>query len=148
MILNFEQFLLEQINESSGNTYFPRWRDDGILLIRGLPQRDGLTRLYAARVKRIVGEGLRGFFKAYTYPDFFIVTQKWNGDLDVNKIPSTPEILQRIMGIKSLAIGLNAKTGKTPLWEKSVQEANFRRFLDEFKDAIKDIPGIHFPVIN
>ena len=146
IILEFEEFLeSEELLESGNFTFFPKWKDGGILLIKGIPMRDGLTRLYATRVRRVYGEGLRGFFKAQSYGEFFIVLQKFNGSFTVEKIDSRPEVLARAMGLKSHTIGLNAKTGKTPMWQDSVGETSFPKFLKEFEEPLKNLPGIYYP---
>lgn len=148
MILDFTNFIESFLNENESPTFFPKWTDGGILLIRGLPQRDGLTRLYATRVKRVAVEGLRGFSKAYTYPEFYVVSRRFNGNLGINKFQPSPEILKKTLGMSSHSIGLNSKTGKTPLWRESVKEVNFDKFLKEKKDDILGIPQIYFPALN
>lgn len=145
-LFEFQEFVgLNPVSEGEGFTFFPKWKDGGILLIKGIPLRDGLTRLYATRVKNLYPEGLRGFFKALSYGEFFIVMKRFDGGLEVEKIPSSPEILQRAMGLKSQVVPLNAKTGKTPLWQDSVSFVSFPRFLEEFKGPIENLPDIFFP---
>lgn len=148
MILNFLSFVNLNLNENEGTTFFPKWVDGGILLIKGLPRKDGLTRLYATRVKKVEAEGLRGFSKAYTYPEFYVVSRRFNGDLGINKFLATPQILKEALGMASNSIGLNSKTGKTPLWRESIKESSFDKFLKQNKEAILGMDRIYFPPLN
>ena len=148
MILDFPSFLDSVLNENETTTFFPKWADGGILLIRGLPQKDGLTRLYATRVRKVAVEGLRGFSKAYTYPEFYVVSRKFDGNLGINKFMAAPEILRKAIGMSSNSIGLNSKTGKTPLWRESIKETSFDKFFKESKDNILGIDQIYFPHLN
>ena len=148
MILDFPSFLDSVLNETETTTFFPKWADGGILLIRGLPQKDGLTRLYATRVRKVAVEGLRGFSKAYTYPEFYVVSRKFDGNLGINKFMAAPEILRKAIGMSSNSIGLNSKTGKTPLWRESIKETSFDKFFKESKDNILGIDQIYFPHLN
>jgi hypothetical protein len=138
-ILDFSGFLNE------GFTYFPEWKEGGILLIKGIPMKDGKTRLYATRVSKVYPEGIRGFFKAQLYRDFYIIMQKFDGSFIEGKIDGSLDVLGRAMGLKSYAIGLNAKTGKTPIWQDSIKETNFSKFLKEWGVSISELPGVHFP---
>jgi hypothetical protein len=148
MILNFKEFTASNLNEGETQSFFPQWKDGGILLIRGIPQRDGLTRLYATRVRKIAVEGLRGFSKAYTYQEFYVIGRRFDGSLSANKFLINPETLKRAIGINSFSVGLNAKTGKTPLWRDSIKETDFKKFLGEFKDSILSLDDIFFPSLN
>ena len=148
MILNFKEFTASNLNESESPSFFPQWKDGGILLIKGIPQRDGLTRLYATRVRKIAVEGLRGFSKAYTYPEFYVIGRRFDGSLSANKFLINSETLKRAVGINSFSIGLNSKTGKTPLWRDSIKETDFKKFLGEFKDSILALDGIFLPNLN
>lgn len=146
LILEFQEFLeTELLQEAEKFSFFPQWKDGGILLIKGIPMKDGLVRLYATRVRRVYSEGLRGFFKAQSYGDFFIVLQKFDGSFVVEKIDGSLPVLGRAMGLKSYVIGLNAKTGKTPLWQESVRETSFPKFLKEFEVPLQNLPGIYYP---
>jgi hypothetical protein len=148
MILDFSSFLDSVLNENETTIFFPKWADGGILLIRGLPQKDGLTRLYATRLRKVAVEGLRGFSKAYVYPEFYVVSRKLDGNLGINKFMTTPEILRKAIGMSSNSIGLNSKTGKTPLWRESIKETSFDKFLKGNKDNILGIDQIYFPHLN
>ncbi len=148
MVFNFKEFEEAVLNEGESQSFFPQWKDGGILLIRGIPQRDGLTRLYATRVRKIAVEGLRGFSKAYTYPEFYVIGRRFDGSLSANKFLINPETLKRAVGINFFSIGLNAKTGKTPFWRDSIKEIDFKKFLAGFKDSILALGGIFLPNLN
>lgn len=144
-ILLFENFCEEQSSLLESSNFFPTWKEGGILLIRGIPLKDGLTRLYAARVTRVFTDGLRGFMKAYFSHQLYVVLKNSKGGFVEGKFPSDLPALKRVTGLNSYAVGLNSKTGKTPLWRESIQETNFDKFFSKYQFEIESIPGIYFP---
>jgi hypothetical protein len=68
-------------------------------------------------------------------PEIYIILKEGYNYV-AKKIMTNPEILGRALGLSSYSLALNAKTGKTPLWEKSIRTVNMERFLSEWGVAL------------
>jgi 4a-hydroxytetrahydrobiopterin dehydratase len=120
----------------------PDWKEGGILFIKGLPLPDGMPRLYAGRVEKIwKKEG--GPYMAKITPEGFYIILKDGYDYVANKIGTSPRILS-VLGLSSHVIGLNAKTGKTPLWQDTVTKFDFKRLLKEYSPVLDGLTDLSF----
>lgn len=128
-LLKYSEWIYEGFNFSS-----PEWREGGIVLIKGIPLRDGYPRLYLGRVSNlwINSSGAR---MVKLQPEIHIVLREGFGFV-AKKIMITPEILRNALGLSSYSLALNSKTGKTPIWESSIKTTNIPGFLKEWETVL------------
>jgi hypothetical protein len=112
----------------------PEWREGGIVLIRGMILKDGFPRLYAGRISSL-WRNASGAIMVKLQPEIYIVLKEGYNYV-AKKIMMNQEILGRALGLSSYSLALNAKTGKTPLWEKSIKVVNMERFLNDWGVAL------------
>jgi hypothetical protein len=128
-LLKFEDWVNESIDPA-----IPEWREGGIVLIRGMVLNDGWPRLYAARISNL-WRNQSGAIMVKLYPQIYIILKKgWT--YTSNMIMTNPEVLKRALGMTSYTLALNAKTGKTPLWEKSINRVDFDKFLADWTSVL------------
>lgn len=130
-MLNYEEWM----KISEGASYnSPDWREGGIVLIRGNVLSDGYPRLYAGRIDRLWVND-RGAIMVKLQPDIHIILREGYKFVD-KKIMINPEIMKRALGLSSYNLALNAKTGKTPIWDKTINTTSFPKILSEWEDVL------------
>jgi len=112
----------------------PEWKEGGIVLIRGMVLKDGFPRLYAGRISNL-WRNASGAIMVKLQPEIYIILKEGYNYV-AKKIMTNPEILGRALGLSSYSLALNAKTQKTPLWEKSIRTVNMEIFLSEWGVAL------------
>lgn len=133
-LLNFDEFLKINENSTSLVQQDPDWKEGGIVLIKGKVLKDGYPRLYSARLKKLWSNP-RGGFMVNLDPKIYVIVKSGSG-YEARKIDPTQKILATAVGIESYNVVLNSKSGKTPLWRKSVNEIHFPKFLKDWETVI------------
>jgi hypothetical protein len=128
-ILKFSDWVLEGIDPS-----MPDWREGGIVLIKGMVLDDGWPRLYAGRISSLWRNSSGAIMVKLQSQIYIILRQGWT--YTSNKIMTNPEILKRALGLSSYSLALNSKTGKTPMWEKSINRVDFEAFLRDWSTVL------------
>ena len=136
-LINFNDFSnASGINEAYSPGYSPEWKDNGIVLIKGVTLKDGKSRLYGAKLKRVIKDERGSFFRAILYPELYIIRRNESGNYIALRVDINENTLKKSVGISGFTIALNSKTGKTPMWKKSVTETSFPRFLNDWRSSL------------
>jgi hypothetical protein len=137
-LVKFSDFLnsSDEVNEAYSPGYTPEWKDGGLVLIKGIPLKDGKPRLYGAKLKRIIKDDRGNFFRAILYPELYIIRKNESGNYVAPRVDINDNTLKKSVGISGFNVALNSKSGKTPMWKTSVTETSFPRFLNDWRSSL------------
>ena len=128
-----------------------KWTQEGWLIIKGKPNKDGKFYLFAAQVKmvselgrqKVGGKAGIPVNMAILYPDFYGVIINSSGNIASMKLPSTPEYIEKWIGLKGLSIGLNKN--KLINWRETINQKSLAKVLKDNESLFKGNPDIVIP---
>jgi hypothetical protein len=128
-----------------------KWTQEGWLIIKGKPNKDGKFYLFAAQVKTVSELGRQKVGgkvgipvnMANLYPDFYGVIINSSGNIASMKLPSTPEYIEKWIGLKGLNIGLNKN--KLINWRETINQKSLTKVLKDNESLFRGNPDIVIP---
>ena len=141
-LITFELFKLNEsvVNENQA----PEWKEDGIVLIRGVLQESGRKYLYAAKLIKVALAPSGKYQKAYLRDEIYRIGKDAEGKYVAKSIQPEKSFVEKNIGLKGRSISLNSAHGKTPIWWESIKETNFFRFLKDHKETLDDWKDISY----
>jgi hypothetical protein len=128
-----------------------KWTQGGWIIIKGKPNKDGKHYLFAAQVKTVselgrqkVG-GKAGIPVNMTilYPDFYGVIINSSDNIAAIKLMSTPEYIEKWVGLKGLNVGLNKN--KLINWRETINQTSLAKVLKENESLLRGNPDVIIP---
>jgi hypothetical protein len=128
-----------------------KWSQGGWLLIKGKPNNEGKSHLFAAQVKNVselarykVG-GKPGIpvNMANLYPDFYGIVINSSNEIKSMKVLADSAYLEKWIGIKGPSIGLNKN--KTLNWRDTITETSLMKVLKENEAFLRSSPDLIIP---
>lgn len=128
-----------------------KWNQGGWLLIKGKPDKDGKSYVFAAQVKgvselaRYKSGGKQGIpvNMANLYPDFYGIIINSSGEIKGMKLISDPTYIEKWMGLKNYSVGLNKN--KTLYWRDTITETSLNKVLKANEYSLKNSPDLIIP---
>lgn len=128
-----------------------KWNQGGWLLIKGKPNKDGKSYVFAAQVKnvselaRYKAGGKSGIpvNMANLYPDFYGVVIDSSGQIKGMKLISDATYIEKWMGLKNLSVGLNKN--KTLNWRETITETSLNKVLRSNEYTLRNSPDLIIP---
>jgi hypothetical protein len=141
---------LLEYNQWGGNTGV-KWVQGGWLLIKGKPNSDGKSHVFAAQAKNVSelaryrADGKPGIpvNMVNLYPDFYGVILNSAGEIKAMKIASDNAYLDKWIGIKGPNIGLNKN--KTINWRDTITETSLIKVLQSNEGMLRNSPDLILP---
>jgi len=135
-LITFESFKLNEnlINENQS----PEWKEDGIVIIRGVIQENGKRSLYASKLIKVIIDGSGKYYKAFLKDEIYRIAKDPEGKYVARSVQPEKSFIKKNLGLSGRSISLNSKHGKTPIWWESIKETNFFRFLRDHKETLDD----------
>jgi hypothetical protein len=135
-LITFESF---NLNEDSVNeNQAPEWKEDGIVLIRGVLQENGKKYLYASKLIKVALAASGKYQKAYLKDEIYRIGKDAEGKYVAKSVQPEKSYIERNIGLLGRTISLNSKHGKTPIWWETIKETNFFRLLRDHKETLDD----------
>ena len=128
-----------------------KWTQGGWIIIKGKPNKEGKIYLFAAQVKTVselgrqkVG-GKAGIPVNMTilYPDFYGVIINSSDNITAIKLNSTPEYIEKWVGLKGLSVGLNKN--KLINWRETINQTSLAKVLQDNESLLRGNPDIIIP---
>jgi hypothetical protein len=121
-----------------------KWNQGGWLLIKGKPNKEGKSHIFAAQVRnvsqlaRYKTSGKEGIpvNMANLYPDFYGIVTDSSGELKAMKLISDTAYIDKWIGLKNLSVGLNKN--KTLNWRETIAETSLSKVLKSNEGLLKN----------